>query len=307
LDGGGSFASIGTQADFDFGSTTDFTVEMWVRAAGWLGDAPLISNKDWASGANTGWIIAFDPNGTHWQWNFTGASGTRQDFDAVASIGDGAWHHIAIAHDRDADARFFQDGVFVGSRSIAGQGNVNTGFPLAIGQDGTLTYGFNLDASIDGTQVWRRVLGDSEISESYQAGAQTYLGTNYCFASPNTTGVGAELLATGSTQVASADFQLNAVQLPANLPGVFFVGSTQINTPFGDGVRCAGGAVSRFNPPVSSSSAGVATRVVDMSAPPASSLFTPGSTWNFQYWYRDPGGLLSTFNLTDGLSVTWLD
>ena len=46
---------------------------------------------------------------------------------------------------------------------------------------------------------------------------------------------------------------------------------------------------------------------LDLAAPPANSgagQITAGSTWNFQYWYRDPqlpGG--SGFNLSDALQV----
>ena len=207
-----------------------------------------------------------------------------------------------MSHDRDGDARFYQDGALLGVRSIAGQGNIDSGLPTAIGQDGTLSYRPSLEASQDAARIWRRALSDSEVSDLYAAGSRTFVGTSYCSAAPNTTGLGAELLALGSVQLASDDLELTAVQLPPNQPGVFFMGDVQISLPFGDGFRCAGGSVSRFNPPLASTLAGAVSLRVEVGA---TAVFQVGTTWNFQYWYRDPGGLLSNFNLTDGLSLTW--
>ena len=52
---------------------------------------------------------------------------------------------------------------------------------------------------------------------------------------------------------------------------------------------------------------GQAQRLVDFTSPPAGSgpgQITPGSTWYFQFWYRDPQGPGGTgFNTSDGLEV----
>ena len=46
LDGSGSYVTLGTPADLLFGGATDFTVTLWVKAAGWSSDPALISNKN---------------------------------------------------------------------------------------------------------------------------------------------------------------------------------------------------------------------------------------------------------------------
>ncbi len=44
----------------------------------------------------------------------------------------------------------------------------------------------------------------------------------------------------------------------------------------------------------------------DITSPPqASGQILDGSTWNFQFWYRDPNGGGAFYNFTDGLSATF--
>ncbi|MDP6909875.1 MAG: alkaline phosphatase family protein, partial [Flavobacteriales bacterium] len=59
LDGStGAYLNAGDPTgDLVIGSN-DFTVECWVKTNGWSGDPSIISNKDWASGFNEGFIIA---------------------------------------------------------------------------------------------------------------------------------------------------------------------------------------------------------------------------------------------------------
>ena len=45
--------------------------------------------------------------------------------------------------------------------------------------------------------------------------------------------------------------------------------------------------------------------MLDFSTPPRSGgLIQPGSSWNFQFWYRDSAGG-NGFNFTDALSVNF--
>ena len=53
---------------------------------------------------------------------------------------------------------------------------------------------------------------------------------------------------------------------------------------------------------------GRAKRHLDFTLPPASSgpgRITAGSTWNIQFWYRDPPGGPAGFNLSNGLAATF--
>ena len=133
--------------------------------------------------------------------------------------------------------------------------------------------------------------------------------TNYCTGLANSVGPGATMASSGSTLVANNDFALTCSGLVPNEFGLFYYGPSQISAPFGDGLRCVGSGgvgIFRFNPPQLVNGAGEITRSVDFTAPPADTgagQITGGSTWNFQFWYRDPVG--AGFNLSDGLSVVF--
>jgi len=68
---------------------------------------------------------------------------------------------------------------------------------------------------------------------------------------------GGWLAACGSASVASDDLVLTASQLPADQPGIFFMGGSAIELPFGDGKRCVGAGgigIFRYLPPAFSGS-----------------------------------------------------
>jgi len=124
----------------------------------------------------------------------------------------------------------------------------------------------------------------------------------YCSVNPNSTGAGATLVSTGSTNISANDLVLKASPVP-NEPGIFYYGPNQIETPFGDGYRCVGGTVRRL--PISFANGGTLSRVVNNNASYAAGFITAGSTWNFQAWFRDPDANGASFNLSNGLSLTF--
>ena len=130
----------------------------------------------------------------------------------------------------------------------------------------------------------------------------------YCQTSPNSISSGARMFSFGSLSLSSNTFELiSDFGIPGG-SGLFYYGPNQIQTSFGDGFRCVGGQTFRLNPVVQADAFGTATLPVDFTQPPTGSgagLITPGSTWNFQHWYRDVMAGMSGFNLSDGLSVTF--
>jgi hypothetical protein len=121
---------------------------------------------------------------------------------------------------------------------------------------------------------------------------------------------GAFLWASGTATVGASDsLVLEAFTMPPNQFMIFFQGDTALNggngVPFGAGLRCAGQNVIRINTPTMTDGGGSAdTSGITISAQGGA---VPGETKHYQGWYRDPGGPCgASFNLTNGLSVTWL-
>ncbi|MFM8359967.1 MAG: LamG domain-containing protein, partial [Verrucomicrobiota bacterium] len=176
LKDGSSFNFVkvgGTPIDF---STTDFTVAFWAKLSTWEGDPGFISNKNWNSGGNQGFVVATAGDGRI-QWNIADQSRTRKDFDSSGGFfNDKAWHHVTVVFSRAGNCVTYFDGIEVDSRSIAGLGNTGTPADLAlnIGQDGTGSYtdGGSVfhNADLDEVAIWTRVLSDEEIARAYTRG-----------------------------------------------------------------------------------------------------------------------------------------
>lgn len=129
---------------------------------------------------------------------------------------------------------------------------------------------------------------------------------SYCVSNPNSTGEAATIFVTGTASVGANDLSLWARDAPPNEFGQFFYGDLTAQNPFGDGFVCIAGQVARFSIQ-STSSQGLAAFAVDNTNLPAGGgAIVVGSTWNFQFVYRD-GGSATGFNLTDAVGVTFVN
>lgn len=148
-----------------------------------------------------------------------------------------------------------------------------------------------------------------------QVGGPAPIGSNYCPLTPNSNGAGATLGASGSNSVSANNLVLSVSNASSSEPGVFFYGTSQIQAPFGEGNRCAGGTVVRLWPPSFAGASGSNSIVVDNTASVSASSPAPvvtGASLNFQYWFRDPlcadcdGDLnASGFNLSDAYRIVF--
>ena len=132
--------------------------------------------------------------------------------------------------------------------------------------------------------------------------------TNVCSTSPNSAGSGALISGTGSTSVAAASFGLEVSGATPGGTGLFFYGPDSIQVPFGNGFRCVGGATARLFPTLALDGNGSGSYALDFSAPPVGSgpnAIAPGSTWFFQFWYRDNPAGGAGFNLSDALEASF--
>lgn len=124
----------------------------------------------------------------------------------------------------------------------------------------------------------------------------------------NSSGNGGLLDVTGTPSVATGDFGLNAAGLLPGKASLAFAGTEIVNGGagflFGDGLRCAGGAVQRLGVRLPNGS-GLSSWGPGLLAKGG---WTSGDTRYFQVWYRDSRSspCSSAFNLTNGVQLSFL-
>lgn len=124
----------------------------------------------------------------------------------------------------------------------------------------------------------------------------------HCDQVPNSAGSGAVLLHQGTFSLSRNDLRLSVEGAPPHHFGLFYIGATAIQVPFGDGYRCVGGGVKRVGV-ASTGSSGSASVTVDLSILPGG--LVPGDRRSFQFWYRDIPAAQTGFNLSDSLRGTF--
>ena len=123
----------------------------------------------------------------------------------------------------------------------------------------------------------------------------------------NGTGNGAHLFGVGSTSIAAGNLTLTGVGLDPGKPGLYFQGNNRVaagaGVHFGDGLRCAGGAVIRLQVRMANDK-GESQTTVSIAE---KGMVQPGDVKRYQLWYRNPDTTVcgSGFNLSNGYELTW--
>jgi hypothetical protein len=168
-----------------------------------------------------------------------------------------------------------------------------------------------------GTQVW--------INQKFQPGA----ATNYCFGDGSGTacpcgnaslvgdnegclsslGTGGKLLGSGGPSITHDTFHLTGSRMP-NSSVLYFQGTARsaggAGTSFGDGLRCAAGAVARLGQKSNANGGSTFPSGTDPLISVKGAV-AAGGTRDYQAWYRNSAAFCSsdTFNLTNGVETTW--
>ncbi|WP_278380264.1 alkaline phosphatase family protein [Chryseobacterium arthrosphaerae] len=157
----GTYAKPANQAAFNFGATQDFTIEFWVKPnASYSSDPVMLGNKNWASGKNKG-IIFSGYSGQTFKMNI--GDGTNRIDLTGGKAETNKWKHIAASFDRDGLVTLYEDGVPVTFAKMSIIGNIDSGLPLTLNQDGTNTYSPNLAASYKDIRIWKSALPNDVI------------------------------------------------------------------------------------------------------------------------------------------------
>lgn len=127
----------------------------------------------------------------------------------------------------------------------------------------------------------------------------------------NSTGSGAKLEATGFADVSNDSARLLVSGLTSGAPILFFQGdakqSSGYGQSFGDGVRCVTGNVLRLGTKFATNGSISYPGAGDVPLHTAGLIPSGGSVVFYQGWYRNSTTfcLPATFNMTNGLEVSW--
>jgi hypothetical protein len=158
--GSGADLSFGHVSTGDFKHCNDsFTIAFWFNTNGLSQDPAFISNKNWNSGKNKGFVIslALDSTGKAVMWTNVSDGSTRMDFrvDMPKDYMDG-WVHAIVTFDREAGEiracyDFDTNKIYASAMPEALKNSSFEGYSstVNVGQDGTGIYGAKVQASID--------------------------------------------------------------------------------------------------------------------------------------------------------------
>jgi hypothetical protein len=125
----------------------------------------------------------------------------------------------------------------------------------------------------------------------------------------NSLGTGGKLRAGGTASLSNDTLVLHGSQMP-NTSALYFQGTLAQNggngATFGDGKRCAGGTTTRLGEKNNVMGASYYPSPGNLPVSSAGSVTSPG-TRTYQVWYRNAATYCTaaTFNLTNGVEVTW--
>ncbi|MCO5241878.1 MAG: alkaline phosphatase family protein [Chitinophagaceae bacterium] len=151
---------------YDVDAYAVLTIQFQVKASGLSGDIPFITNKNWVSGMNRGFVINI--RSQSWKVNI-GDGSRRVDVDAlnVPNLNDGRWHTLTTVIDRSGNLTIFQDGISCGSANISGLTTIrppdDTRVKLVMNEDITEEYGRS-NFTMANIKIW-----DAKLSDSYIA------------------------------------------------------------------------------------------------------------------------------------------
>jgi hypothetical protein len=170
-----NYATLGSPADLQFGTSQSFSVSYWIRFTGGSVDLPVLCNNECGEGC-AGFFFgpAYYTSGA-WAWSFeNSAYSAGVDADGAAnSINDGQWHNVVSTLDRTGLGSSYLDGVLVDVRPISTfTDTLDTAHPVSVGQVGTADYKVAFGADVDDLGVWLRELSPTEAQSIYMVGQQ---------------------------------------------------------------------------------------------------------------------------------------
>ncbi len=224
--------------------------------------------------------------------------------------GDEDWHSVSVPAFSTAyiQAIFEQATADVDMRLRDDCAGGSVDISLSISDNEQVAYVNATAAAIDVfamVEVFSGSAGDCtpyDVVVSFESGMP---GTNFCAATPNSSGFPANVSASGSSSVSANDLTLVASPVPANVPGVFFHGPQQASIPFQGGMKtqCTNMPV---RGPIAFASGTTLASALDNASPANIGVIFQSTTRYFQAWFRDNADV-EGYGLSNGYAVTFTE
>jgi len=165
LDGDGDYVSVADDPSLNFGASTDFSIEFWIKAS--IQDSELIGKAGGQVQSHIGWNIQCENTPAH-------GIGIRLDMSDGNNVGvhlittgeealDNNWHHVAFSIDRDRYAKVFLDGIEKDSENVSSIGNINNNEELRLGWRGDW---FFFKGLVDEVRIWNIIRTQEQIQST---------------------------------------------------------------------------------------------------------------------------------------------
>eukprot|EP00584_Thalassiosira_punctigera_P006714 CAMPEP_0172541554 /NCGR_PEP_ID=MMETSP1067-20121228/12345_1 /TAXON_ID=265564 ORGANISM="Thalassiosira punctigera, Strain Tpunct2005C2" /NCGR_SAMPLE_ID=MMETSP1067 /ASSEMBLY_ACC=CAM_ASM_000444 /LENGTH=1422 /DNA_ID=CAMNT_0013327621 /DNA_START=40 /DNA_END=4309 /DNA_ORIENTATION=+ len=173
LDGVDDYISLPNVDDFNFGSS-DFTLTFWYRVSGdQNGDPAIITNKNWESEGNVGWLVSSDygPGSNGDDLSITFSDGiSRADGSQALDVEFNAWYFVAVRIKRGEMMSLLKSPGGLQEDPIhLVTGSVDSGLPILIGTSHDFEAKTKMD--IDDLGIWRRALSSEEVDAIFMVGS----------------------------------------------------------------------------------------------------------------------------------------
>ena len=163
-----SYLEVENSSLLNFGATRNFSISFWVQSNHDTDDPAMMGTQDWNSSNNKGWIVAW-LNGRIRVVACDG-EGHKTDFRTTEtqSILGTSWHFVSIVFNRTGNAEIWLDAQLAVTKIMV-NGNIDTGLPVRINQDGTATYSPRLQAKYSNIIFHDYALTAAQISQLYNS------------------------------------------------------------------------------------------------------------------------------------------
>jgi hypothetical protein len=150
-------------ADFDFGTTGNFSVSSWFQATPGCDGTILVKGSTGTLQKRYYMYVRQISGVGQLQFNMCDGTNSRT-ITTTTAVDDGFWHQATATVDRAGLFKLYIDGVLVNQSSASGMGSLDaTTFPVQVGQ--------TFDGSLDDVRIYNRALTQTEIQSLYDMGA----------------------------------------------------------------------------------------------------------------------------------------